>query len=61
MKLCYTFKVIIEYGSVAQWLERRIHKPQVVGSNPTRAIYSFFALLKIYLGEMAEWSKAVDC
>ena len=26
-------------GSVAQWLEQGIHKPKVVGSNPTRAIY----------------------
>ena len=46
---------------MAQWLERGIHKPQVVGSNPTRAIYLLSSLLKIYLGEMAEWSKAVDC
>ncbi len=61
MKLCYTFKVIIEYGSVAQWLERRIHKPQVVGSNLTRVIYLLSRLLNIYLGEMAEWSKAIDC
>ena len=40
-------------GSVAQWLEQGIHKPKVVGSNPTRAIY--------FQGEMAEWSKAIDC
>ena len=26
-------------GSVAQWLEQGTHKPKVVGSNPTRAIY----------------------
>lgn len=45
-------------GSVAQWLEQGTHKPKVVGSNPTRAIYySSF----INLGEMAEWSKAIDC
>ena len=37
-------KIIIGYivlGSVAQWLEQGIHKPKVVGSNPTRAIYYF--------------------
>lgn len=45
-------------GPVAQWLEQGTHKPKVVGSNPTRAIYySSF----INLGEMAEWSKAIDC
>ena len=27
-------------GSVAQWLEQGTHKPKVVGSNPTRAIWS---------------------
>ena len=49
-------KVVI--GSVAQWLEQGTHKPKVVGSNPTRAIY---LEEKINLGEMAEWSKAIDC
>ena len=29
----------VEEGSVAQWLEQGTHKPKVVGSNPTRAIY----------------------
>ena len=53
--------MIIGYGSVAQWLERRIHKPQVVGSNLTRVIYLLSRILNIYLGEMAEWSKAIDC
>ena len=33
-------------GSVAQWSEQGIHKPKVVGSNPTRAIYFFNQLLK---------------
>ena len=48
----------IVQGSVAQRLEQGTHKPKVVGSNPTRAIYySSF----INLGEMAEWSKAIDC
>ena len=51
-------RVVVAKGSVAQWLEQGTHKPKVVGSNPTRAIYySSF----INLGEMAEWSKAIDC
>ena len=61
MKLCYNIIVIIRYGSVAQGLERRIHKPQVVGSNPTRVINLLNRLITIYVGEMAEWSKAIDC
>ena len=55
-------------GSVAQWLEQGIHKPKVVGSNPTRAIcYSIseisasLKIIKFLEGEMAEWSKAIDC
>ena len=48
----------IVQGSVAQGLEQATPKPKAVGSNPTRAIYySGF----IDLGEMAEWSKAIDC
>ena len=49
-------KVVI--GSVAQWLEQGTHKPKVVGSNPTRAIYFCKQIIR---GEMAEWSKAIDC
>ena len=53
---CYNITIV--QGSVAQWLEQGTHKPKVVGSNPTRAIYySSFT----NLGEMAEWSKAIDC
>ena len=37
MVQCYYIEV--EQGSVAQWLEQGTHKPKVVGSNPTRAIY----------------------
>ena len=37
MLQCYYMKV--DEGSVAQWLEQGTHKPKVVGSNPTRAIY----------------------
>ena len=53
---CYTITIV--QGSVAQWLEQGTHKPKVVGSNPTRAIYYYRF---INLGEMAEWSKAIDC
>ena len=49
----------VEQGSVAQWLEQGTHKPKVVGSNPTRAISWSFKLISS--GEMAEWSKAIDC
>ena len=31
----------IVLDSVAQWLERGIHKPKAVGSNPTRVRYFF--------------------
>ena len=50
-------------GSVAQWLEQGTHKPKVVGSNPTRVIYFQEKLYTplLDLGEMAEWSKAIDC
>ena len=51
----------VEKGSVAQWLEQGTHKPKVVGSNPTRAIYLNNSKSDINLGEMAEWSKAIDC
>ena len=51
----------VEQGSVAQWLEQGTHKPKVVGSNPTRAICFIFDCKVISLGEMAEWSKAIDC
>lgn len=42
MLKCIYIKVVI--GSVAQWLEQGTHKPKVVGSNPTRAIY----MIKIF-------------
>ena len=41
------FSIVVK-GSVAQWLEQGTHKPKVVGSNPTRAIYIYFSqILKI--------------
>ena len=60
--IMYMYNNSIVEGSVAQWLEQGTHTPKVVGSNPTRAIKS--KLLKILFhnfGEMAEWSKAIDC
>ena len=48
-------------GSVAQRLEQGTHKPKVVGSNPTRAIYKSISFGFSNFGEMAEWSKAIDC
>ena len=55
--------MIVVQGSVAQWLEQGIHKPKVVGSNPTRAIYviKLKPVSLLNFGEMAEWSKAIDC
>ena len=53
--------VVLGKGSVAQWLEQGTHKPKVVGSNPTRAIYLKLIFYKLNVGEMAEWSKAIDC
>ena len=36
-------------GSVAQWLEQGIHKPKVVGSNPTRANFNIFSKINFLL------------
>jgi hypothetical protein len=35
-------------GSVAQWLEQGIHKPKVVGSNPTGAMEKKYLKEKIF-------------
>ena len=39
--ILYTMKHISLFGQIAQWLERVQGKPEVVGSNPTRANFLY--------------------